>query len=538
MPSSEPLKILLVEDNLPDARLVEISLASQSRIKFEIQIVDTLSAARRHCQEARYDAVLLDLSLPDSHGEHTVTSLREVSGRLPVIILSGQEDENVAYNAIKFGAQDYIVKGDYDGAMLTRIIMYAVERMHNEEELIKARDELEIRVAERTASLQELNARLRNEIVQRAKIEAEERRLEERYRVLLDNLKDYLVILLDMQANMTNWSKPVERLTGFCEDDIKDQPLSILIEQKAYISAWLNEAQKTGQSIQEAQLLCRNGKKFWAEVSINPLFEKDDKQFGYSFVAHDISQKRKLAEREREQLEDIAHLNRIGTMGEMATEIAHELNQPLAAISTYSSACKRLLGKSQNPNTDLQEALSRIEQQSRRAAEVIKRLRNFVAKDTAERTSVSMAEIIQGVVKLAEIEASRRNASIILALQDADDQVYVDRVLIEQVLLNLIRNGLESLDTVSGVKSISIETQVIHPYVYVRVKDQGKGVSDEYKRRIFDRFFTTRKSGMGMGLAICKSIIEAHKGELVVEDNTPQGAIFSFTVPLEGEVSL
>ena len=537
MPASDQkIHILLVEDNLPDARLVDIALRSQSRVSFSIDITESLSEARAKCQARTYDAILLDLSLPDSFGENTVLSLSQAVQNIPIIVLSGQEDEELSFNAIKYGAQDYIVKGAYDGSILTRIIMYAIERMHTQDALRHARDELELRVAERTESLQQLNRQLKHEILQRAKIEAEERRLEARYGVLLDNLTDHVVILVDTKGLITNWSKPVERLTGYSEQEIKGKPLSSILESKAYVSAWLNQAQKTGEASLESRIECSNGQCFWAEIVINPLYEKDDYQFGYSFLARDISQKRKLAEKERQQLQDIAHLNRISTMGEMATEIAHELNQPLAAISTYSSACRRLIQRSDNPDVLLEEALGNIEGQSRRAAEVIKRLRQFVAKDATERVRVDINEVIAGVVKLAEIEASTHKVEI--SIQPTSDAVVVrvDRILIEQVLLNLIRNALESFHQNQLNRIIIIESRLLASALQVRVKDQGKGISEDDKKKIFDRFYTTKKTGMGMGLAICRSIVESHNGELGVEDNQPSGTVFSFTLPTEEKV--
>lgn len=242
---------------------------------------------------------------------------------------------------------------------------------------------------------------------------------------------------------------------------------------------------------------------------------------------------RKAEKNVSEAREHLAHVARLSTMGEMAAGIAHEINQPLAAISTYAQACKRLLLQSSVTPDDFAEPLDRISTQAMRAGEVIRRLRGFVKKSDSDSELLQCNQLIRDVVKLAEVDARKFDIPVELDLQERLPAVRVDPIQIQQVILNLIRNALEAMiDTPREYAKVIVSTELsISGYVCIRVSDRGPGLNDETMARVFHPFFTTKASGMGLGLSISQSIIQAHGGSLSAYNNPARGATFVVVLP-------
>jgi len=232
--------------------------------------------------------------------------------------------------------------------------------------------------------------------------------------------------------------------------------------------------------------------------------------------------------------ERLAHATRIGTMGELAAGIAHEVNQPLTAISVYASACQRILESDPKDPPVLLDALTKIHDQALRAGEVIRRLRSFVSKRESERELVDVNEAIREVVQLASTETRAVDFAVITELTDGLPPSRIDAIQIQQVLLNLIRNGKEAMQGVAQPEEeIHITSrQNLDGQIEVSVTDRGNGISPEAEQALFDPFFTTKHNGMGMGLSISRSIIAAHGGKLVFQRNKDRGTRFYFTLPV------
>lgn len=242
---------------------------------------------------------------------------------------------------------------------------------------------------------------------------------------------------------------------------------------------------------------------------------------------------RKAEKNVSEAREHLAHMARLSTMGEMAAGIAHEINQPLAAISTYAQACKRMLQLPSIAATDLAEPLERIGTQAMRAGEVIRRLRGFVKKNDSGAELLQCNQLVREIVKLAEVDARKFDITVELNLQERLPAVRVDPVQIQQVILNLIRNGLEAMeDTPRDLAKITLTTELIPSgHIAIRVSDRGHGLSEESLQRIFHPFYTTKAAGMGMGLSISQSIIQSHGGSLSAYNNPSRGASFVVVLP-------
>lgn len=265
------------------------------------------------------------------------------------------------------------------------------------------------------------------------------------------------------------------------------------------------------------------------------------RELGYvNLYARDITEMRAAEEQSRKHQTELVHVCRLSTMGETATGIAHELNQPLSAIVNYASGCARRLRSGKDDKDELLEALDRITGQATRAAEIIKRLRAMVGKQAAVRDDVDLNDLVREVCSFIEFETRRVGAEVDLQLAAERLPVRVDLVQIEQVLLNLLRNALEALaDVPEGEeRRVTIRTGFNAPgQVYVAVEDSGRGIRPALMERLFDPFFTTKESGMGMGLTISQTIVADHDGKIRAESWPGRGAIFIVELPAAEELS-
>ena len=240
------------------------------------------------------------------------------------------------------------------------------------------------------------------------------------------------------------------------------------------------------------------------------------------------SERRRLALRAR-----LTHVTRLGTLGEMAAGLAHEINQPLTAIATYSQACRRLIAAGEVSFEDLQETLGKVSAQAHRGGEVIRRLRSLGKEGESRRELVRINAVVGEAVKLAEADARFHGFRIEIEFDPGLPPVVADTVQIQQVVLNLIRNGIDACEE-SGASAREIQVTTGPAgveHVQVAVRDSGPGVGEDSLARLFEPFFTTKESGMGVGLAISRSIVTSHGGRLWFENNSEGGATFRFSLP-------
>ena len=250
---------------------------------------------------------------------------------------------------------------------------------------------------------------------------------------------------------------------------------------------------------------------------------------------------RKRAEIEVQKLQDeLAHVARLNTMGEMGTGLAHELNQPLAAIVTYCFTGQKTLSDSDSVNLDLlRDLFSKLDKESMRASEIIRRLRAFVTKRAPEVQRIDIVETIREVLQLMDSDLRRNEISIELSIDHSDSIVTIDEIQIQQVLVNLIRNAMDAMVEIEhDRRTIKVSTSLRDDdFVEITVCDSGKGIPVESINQIFDAFFTNKPEGMGMGLAISRTIVESHKGQLWVTPNSGHGVTFHITLPVTKDES-
>src|ERR1035441_9070026 len=229
---------------------------------------------------------------------------------------------------------------------------------------------------------------------------------------------------------------------------------------------------------------------------------------------------------------ELVHVSRLSAMGEMASALAHELNQPLAAISNYMKGSRRLLAGSADPNTPkIESAMDRAAEQALRAGQIIRRLRDFVSRGESEKRVESLSKLIEEAGALGLAGAREQNVQLRFNLNPESDLVLVDRVQIQQVLVNLFRNALEAMAQSRQRELIVANAADADDMIEVAVSDTGSGFHDDVQSNLFQTFFTTKETGMGVGLSISRSIIEAHGGRMWAENNPAGGATFRFTLP-------
>lgn len=250
----------------------------------------------------------------------------------------------------------------------------------------------------------------------------------------------------------------------------------------------------------------------------------------------EVEERRRAEEQLQCHQAELAHVARLSTMGEMVAELAHELNQPLSAISSYAQACQRLLRLGAADHAEsLVTSLAQVAEQADRAAGIIRRLKRFVTKAKPVQVALDVNELVRDVGELMQLDARQAKVVVHFDLFDGLPPVVGDRIQIEQVMVNLMRNAFEAMRGAQATPcELTVRTSVEDGRrIRVEVRDTGCGIGPDTHARLFDRFFTTKADGMGMGLPISQSIIESHGGRLWAESNPDRGATFFFTLPMD-----
>jgi C4-dicarboxylate-specific signal transduction histidine kinase len=246
----------------------------------------------------------------------------------------------------------------------------------------------------------------------------------------------------------------------------------------------------------------------------------------------DITGTKQAEEALRQTRADLAHVSRVNTMGELTASLAHEVNQPIAAAVTNANTCLRWLTRDSPDVEEARSAAMRIVNDGRRAAEIVSRIRLLFKKGTPEQEPVDVNEIIREMIVLLRGEATRYSISVQMELASDLPQVMGDRVQLQQVLMNLIMNGIDAMKDVDGTREFSVKSQrAENEQLLITVSDTGVGLPPQQADEIFNAFFTTKLNGTGMGLRISRSIVESHGGRLWAANNSPRGASFHVTLP-------
>ena len=287
----------------------------------------------------------------------------------------------------------------------------------------------------------------------------------------------------------------------------------------------------TGDGV-EVQLKRRNGERLDALIFEAPLIDAQGRQTGWMGSVLDITEQKRARHLARQQEERLQATSRLITMGEMASTLAHELNQPLTAIASYATGCLNRLDQGVMDPGEMRNVLGKLGKQAQRAGQIIRRVHDFVRRSEPKRERLDLNAIVRESIGLVEPDARKRAVDIAVTLTEPLPLTYADPVMVEQVAINLIRNGMDAMKEIpASRRRLMVSTASSGQEVAIRVVDHGSGIPPELARKLFEPFFTTKSEGMGMGLNICRSIAELHHGRLVFEDNPDGGTIFTLWLP-------
>jgi PAS domain S-box-containing protein len=499
----EAMKVLLVEDNPGDARLLREALADAGTGQFQLVHVPRLAEALKRLHEEEWRLALVDLSLPDAKGLDSVIQVHAQAPGVPIIVLTGLNDEAVAVCALREGAQDYLVKGHVDGNLLVRAIRYAIERQRAEEAL---------------------------------------RGSEERYRLLFNNTNDALFVhalgkdgipltfveVNDAACSMLGYSR--EELLNLSPHDL-DTP-EFAREQPRIRQA----IQEGGSFLFETKLMTKDRSRIPVELT-GHLFEYKGQPMVLA-TARDINDRKRAEEEKRLLQEQLAHAQKMEAVGTLAGGIAHEFNNINAVIMGYVDLTLQAVDLPASARQNLEI----VRASAVRGGELTKSLLAFSRKSVGKKKPVNLSDIVDEVLRVTAKEFTTEGIEVTVSRSTNVPPVMADPGLLTHVIINLVINARHAM-LQSPLKRLTVETGLEKHKPFIRVKDTGCGIPKEDVSRVFEPFFTTKGSlasgkafdgkarGTGLGLSVCHSIIDGHGGEIAVASELNKGTTFTIFFP-------
>ena len=356
----------------------------------------------------------------------------------------------------------------------------------------------------------------------------------QRLAAIVDSSVD-AIISKDLNGTIGSWNGGAERLFGYQASEVIGKSILIIIPPDRHDEELgILERIGRGELIKsyETVRMREDGSLLDISLTVSPLRDAGGRIIGASKIARDITERKRTEAALRDVQMQLAHANRVATMGQLSASIANEVKQPITAAVTYALAARRWLGAEPPNLREVDDALSLIVKEGNRAGEVVARIPALIKKVPARKDAVAINDAILEVIALTRAEAANNGVSVRTQLAEGLPRVQGDRVQLQQVVLNLIINAIEAMrDVGEEERELFISTRNEPDGVSVEVRDSGPGVAPETLERVFVGFYTTKPEGMGMGLSICRSIIEAHGGRLWAIPCEPQGARFQFTIP-------
>lgn len=354
-------------------------------------------------------------------------------------------------------------------------------------------------------------------------------------RSILQTVPDAMIVI-DEQALIQSFSATAVRLFGYEPDEVMGRNINLLMpapyreQHDGYMHRYLTTGERRIIGIGRVVVgLRKDGSTFPMELAVGEMRSGGVRYFT-GFI-RDLTERQQTETRLQELQSELVHMSRFTALGEMASTLAHEINQPLTAIANYLKGCRRILERIDGEQVPmLREAVNQAADQALRAGQVIRHLREFVARGESERHIENLPKLIEEASALALVGAKERGVRVNFRLDAHAYLVLADRIQIQQVLLNLIRNAIEAMET-SERRELIVATQAVDDgLVEVSVSDTGTGIAPEIASQLFQPFVTTKKHGMGVGLSICRTIVESHGGKIWVESEPGRGTAFRFTL--------
>ena len=490
----------------------------------------TLDAGRRDASaggawimDAETEAVRLSegarrlLNLPDGEDE---TPLVE---RLPIDVASRKQVRAAIRRCVKSGA-DFDLRLNFAGAEAATAVRLMGGAVPDDDGIVRQLSGVLCNI--------EAEMRLAEEVAQR----------EAHMRSILDTALDGMVVI-DAQGIVHSFSRAAERMFGYSAAEALGRSVNLLMAEPDRMrhDSYIGRYEDTGERhiIGIGRIVTgqrKDGSQFPLHLSIGETRVEGRKL--YTGFMHDLTEARRSESRTQQLQTELAHISRLSALGEMGSALAHELNQPLAAIGNYITGSRRLLADASGPAAaKVEGALERAAEQVMRAGQIIRRLRDFVSRRAVERKSERVSKLVEEASALGLVGARDKGVNLQYRLDAEHDVVLADRVQIQQVLVNLLRNGLDAMETAER-RELTVASRLSKPGVLeIAVSDSGSGISPDALARLFDPFFTTKAAGLGVGLSISRGIVEAHGGHMWAENNPDGGATFRFTLPLREDAA-
>jgi PAS domain S-box-containing protein len=489
---SGPLQILLIEDNPGDARLVKEAL---SEINSPVEMTHSvrLQEGLRRAAEKRFDVLLLDLSLPDASGLDTVRQADKALPEVPIIVLTGFNDEAFSISVVHEGAQDFLAKGQFDGALLMRSIRYAIERKQSQKDL-KASREFALNI--------------------------------------IDSSLD-MIIAINRDGNILEFNKAAQKTFGYSPEEILSKPSRLLFAEVAENTRVTETILKEGKFVGQITGRRKNGAHFPTAFSASMLKNERGEFQGIVAISRDITDQLNLESQLR-------HAQKMDSIGHLAAGVAHDFNNILTVIQGYAT----LLLSRRALMPEISEPLNEISVASEHAASLTRQLLTFSRKQTIQPRSLELDAVIRNVSKML---TRLLGEDITLRVESSPGlpSICADPGMLEQVIINLAVNARDAMPRGGEIRIASASVTMTaddvkqHPqaragkFVCLSVSDNGKGMPPEMLNRIFEPFFTTKEpgKGTGLGLATVYGIVQSHQGWIEVNSAAEKGTTFQIYFP-------
>ena len=346
------------------------------------------------------------------------------------------------------------------------------------------------------------------------------------------------IMAIDEKGTVRLYNKACERLFGYEASEVLGRNVKMLMpepyrdEHDGYLAHYVTTGEKhiigVGREVSGRR---KDGSTFPMNLSVGEGFVRGERTF--LGIISDLSERQARDKRIQELQSEMLRVSRLTDMGQVAAGLAHELNQPLTAILNYTHASLDIA--EERGDSEMKSVLEKVGEQATRAGNIIRRLRSFIEKRGPNRSKENIANTVDEAIRLGQINAAERKINVCVSVEDGLPGIMIDRVQIQQVLINLMKNAVEAMER-STVRTLTITIGRTAPnLMQISVADTGPGISEEMKDALFKPFISNKVNGMGMGLSICRGIVEAHGGRLWHEANAGRGTTFRFNIPVDVE---
>jgi two-component system, cell cycle sensor histidine kinase and response regulator CckA len=535
MMKNEMIKILLVEDNPEDAVLVREMLSETNTVRFDLIHFDRLGQTIQFLKNENCDIILLDLSLPDCLGLDTFLQLHAAVPGVPIVVMSGFGDEELAVEALHRGAQDYLVKGQVDNALLVRSVRYAIERKQTGEALRKAHDELELRIRERTAELIITNDALLAEIDERKKTEEALQKSRESL-AEAQRMAHIGSWVWDIRTGELQWSDEVCRIFRIAPPEFDAAYHTFLKyvhpDDRPPLEKAVEEALHGKPYSIDHRIILPDGTVRFVHERGETFFSDNGEPLRMVGTVQDITEK-------KEQESRLVMSERLAALGQIASGVAHEINNPLATIAACAEGLLKRVGDERFDPGLFGNYLGIILEEVARCKGITTSMLSFVRKTTYEKKNVDINYVLDNTVELINLQGRLKEVKVVKSYGNGLS-VHASEGELRQVFLAIVVNAL---DAMGDRGTLTIETGRVNPpetsvkvpgdeVIYIKISDTGRGIPAELAERIFDPFITTRaeEGGIGLGLSVVNNIIKDHGGTISAA-STKNGTTFTISLP-------